>query len=108
MAVFNGQRADEVTFNDAFLSRTQNSDTVGIVGLNHPSSGGLIPNAQLQINNTQSQADTNSNDIDVLETVKENKSEKGAPDGYAPLNALQKIDNIYLDDRIASIEGNWD
>lgn len=36
--------------NAAFVSRTANSTTVGTLGLNHPSSGGLISNAQQQIN----------------------------------------------------------
>lgn len=108
MAVFNGQRADQVTFNNAFLSRTQDSDTVAIVGLNHPSSGGLIANAQLQINTNKDNIASNDTDILNLQLEKEDKINKGAPLGYVPLNAATKIDNIYLDDRVVTIEGNWD
>jgi len=50
MSVVNNQDADQVTFNAAFISRLTKSDTNGIVGLNNASSGGLIANAQLAIN----------------------------------------------------------
>ena len=50
MSVVNNQDADQTTFNNAFLSRLTNSDTIGVVGLNNGSSGGLIANAQLAIN----------------------------------------------------------
>ena len=107
MAVSDGQRVNAEVTNAAYVSRTENSDTLGVVTLNAPSSGGAIPNAQQQINTNSTNIQTNSDDIDTLEVTKENKSEKGQANGYAPLNASSKIDNIYLDDRIASIEGNW-
>lgn len=48
--VTNGQIADQDTFNEAFLSRTQDSDTVAIVGLLNPSAGGLITDLQSEVN----------------------------------------------------------
>jgi hypothetical protein len=51
--VNNGQKATDTNFNNAFLSRTQNSDTVGVVGLNNTSdvnSGAQIVNAQRAVN----------------------------------------------------------
>lgn len=51
--VNNGAKANETTFNNAFLSRTDNSDTVGVVGLNNVTdvnSGAAIVNTQRAIN----------------------------------------------------------
>jgi hypothetical protein len=53
VSVSDGQKANQTTFNNAFLSRTQNSDTVGVVGLNNTSdvnSGSQIVNAQRAVN----------------------------------------------------------
>lgn len=52
MSVFNGQIASSLTFNNAFLSRLSNSDTVGIVGLANvnPVSGSSILNVQREFN----------------------------------------------------------
>lgn len=53
MSVSNGQEANQTTFNSAFISRTQDSDTIGKVGLNNTSdvnSGAQIMNAQRLIN----------------------------------------------------------
>lgn len=53
MSVSNGQDANQTTFNSAFISRTQDSDTIGKVGLNNTSdvnSGAQIVNAQRLIN----------------------------------------------------------
>ena len=71
MSVSNGQRANAQTFNDAFLSRTTDSDTVAIVGLNNPSSGGLIANAQQAINDNTAEIISNDNDIAQLFLEKE-------------------------------------
>lgn len=52
MSVFNSQVANATTFNNAFLSRLSNSDTVGIVGLlnTNPASGSSISNVQREFN----------------------------------------------------------
>jgi hypothetical protein len=52
VSVFNGQVANATTFNNAFLSRLSNSDTVGIVGLLNvnPVSGSSISNVQRELN----------------------------------------------------------
>jgi len=65
MSVGNGQPATATTFNSGFLSRTVDSDTVGIVGLKHAASGGLITNAQQQINTNESDISDNTSDIAV-------------------------------------------
>lgn len=49
MAVTNGQTANQTTFNNAFMSRTVNTSTVGVVELNNtsdPDSGSIITNSQ--------------------------------------------------------------
>ena len=51
--VTNGQAADQITFNAAFLAKNGDDSTVGKVGLLDPdstNSGGTIANAQRQIN----------------------------------------------------------
>jgi hypothetical protein len=53
MSVTNGQPADQNTFNAAFLSRTSNTSTTGVVALNNvsdPNSGATISNVQRGIN----------------------------------------------------------
>ena len=52
MSVINNQIANATTFNNAFLSRLSNSDTVGIVGLlnTNPASGSSISNVQREFN----------------------------------------------------------
>lgn len=52
MAVSNGQLANQTNFNAAFLSRTVDSDTTAIVGLQNTdaASGDTISNAQQAIN----------------------------------------------------------
>jgi len=52
MSVVNGQIANQTTFNEAFVSRKVDSDTVGRVGLKNvlPESGAEIQNAQRYIN----------------------------------------------------------
>jgi hypothetical protein len=55
MSVSNGQKANATNFNNAFLSRTTNSDTTGVVGLNNtsdPNSGDQVVNTQRAINET--------------------------------------------------------
>lgn len=56
MAVVNGQIANQTTFNNAFLSRTQDSSTVGKIDLNDPAavSGPVIANIQREINSLNS------------------------------------------------------
>lgn len=49
MSVTNNQLANQTTFNNAFISRTQNSTTVGKIGLNNPESAS-IADAQKAIN----------------------------------------------------------
>jgi len=107
MAVSDGQRANQQTFNDAFVSRTQNSDTIGVLGLNHPSSGGLIPNAQQQINDNKDTSFQNSNDIAALQSGKQDISEKNQVNGYAGLDGSGKLSVGVLPDQVATLEGNW-
>lgn len=107
MSVSNGQRANAQTFNDAFLSRTTDSDTVAIIGLNHPSSGGLIANAQQKINDNTSAIVSNDADIANLFAQKQDLSEKGIANGYAELDGSGKVPLSQIPDKFASIEGNW-
>lgn len=53
MSVANGQKSDQNTFNNAFMSKTTNSTTVGVIDLNNTSdldSGPRITNAQQAAN----------------------------------------------------------
>jgi hypothetical protein len=63
MSVSNGQAADESVLNAAYISRTINSSTIGVLALNNSSSGGNISNAQQQINTNTSDIATNAADI---------------------------------------------
>lgn len=62
-------------------------------------------------NNLQTSVNANGADIVDLQTDKENKSEKGVANGYAPLDAGAKINEAYLPDSIVgqvSYQGTWD
>lgn len=55
MSVTNGQPGNQNTFNNAFISRTDDSDTTGVVGLNNTTdvnSGDAIVNTQRAVNET--------------------------------------------------------
>lgn len=70
MSTNNGQPADAATLNAAYISRLVDTSTIGILALNHPSSGGTIANPQQQINDNVAAIATNatniaSNDIDI-------------------------------------------
>lgn len=56
MSVTNGQDADETTFNDAFVSKTTDSTTVGKINLNNSdtASGSTVTNVQREINSLDS------------------------------------------------------
>ena len=51
MSVNDGQPVDAATTNAAFMSRTVDTSTIGVVSLNNPSSGGTISNLQETVNN---------------------------------------------------------
>lgn len=110
MAVTNGQRADQQTFNDAFLSRTVDSDTVAIVGLNHETivSGPAIPDTQLKINDNADRITQNETDIVTLFATKQDISEKDQPNGYAGLDANSKIAASALPFEAVEFKGAWD
>ena len=65
MAVVNGQVANQTTFNNAYLSRTQNSDTVAVIGLLNAlvASGGSITNIQRELNKLNSFVGAVANDV---------------------------------------------
>jgi hypothetical protein len=56
MSVSNGQNANATNFNNAFVSRTQDSDTIGKVDLENtdPASGANIENVQRELNKLNS------------------------------------------------------
>lgn len=60
MSVADGQAVNASVTNAAYLSRLTSSSTIGVISLNNASSGGLISNAQQQINE-------NAADIVVLQ-----------------------------------------
>lgn len=55
--------ATTANLNGAYLSRTDDSDTTGIVSLKNASSGGNITNAQQQINDNKTLSEQNETDI---------------------------------------------
>ena len=59
----------------------------------------------------QSQITSNDSDITALQSGKEDKVNKGAVNGYAPLDSGAKINEAYLPDSIlgqVSYQGTWD
>lgn len=63
MAVTDGSPVDAATTNAAFMSRTADTSTIGIVALNHPSSGGTISNLQQTLNNALVRESFSTQDI---------------------------------------------
>lgn len=90
--VQNGQKANETTFNDAFLSRTDDSDTVGVVGLNNtsdPNSGNAIVNTQRAINKLfDSDGTTGESDANA----KLYSSNNYVVDGDSRKQAIERLD----------------
>ena len=67
MSTNNGQPADETTFNNAYLSRLSDSDTIGKIDLANAGSAN-ITDVQLTINNQRTDIDQNRTDIDTNDT----------------------------------------
>lgn len=63
MSVSNGQKGDETTFNNAFMSRTTDTNTTGQVDLENvdAASGASVFNAQKSLNGAHSAIGTNAN-----------------------------------------------
>lgn len=75
MSVNNGQTADENTFNNAFISRTQDSSTIAKVSLLDPDSGSSGPT----ITNTQKTINDNITNIGDLTYTEDNYVNDGEP-----------------------------
>jgi hypothetical protein len=74
VSVSNGQVANATTFNNAFVSKSADSTTTGVVTLDAAASGATIANTQLKINNLQTDVDAVEaslagieSDIDAIE-----------------------------------------
>lgn len=92
MSVSNGQAASSSTFNNAFLSRTANSDTTGVVGLNNTTdvnSGAQVTNAQRAINELFD-ADGTAGEGDA--NRKQYSSNNYVVDGDSRKEAIQRLD----------------
>lgn len=74
MSVSDGQRVNAAVTNAAYLSRTTDSDTTGVIGLNNPGSGGSIANAQQQINDNTANITSNDGEIAALQSGKTDKA----------------------------------
>ena len=67
MAVNDGQKANDTTFNDAFLSRTVDSDTIAKIDLKDPDTAD-ITDVQATMNDQRTDIDQNRTDIDTNDT----------------------------------------
>lgn len=95
--VNNGQKANETTFNNAFVSRTDDSDTFGVVGLNNtsdPNSGAQVVNTQRAINKLFD-ADGTSGEADG--NAKNYSSNNYVLDGDSRKVAIERLDQALAD-----------
>lgn len=95
MSVANGQVANATTFNNAFLSRTTDSDTIGVIGLNNttdPDSGNQIFNLQQYLNET---ADSDGTVGEGDATRKVYSSTTVISDGDSRKIAIGKLDERF-------------
>jgi hypothetical protein len=67
MSVNDGQKANDTTFNDAFLSRITDSDTIAKIDLKNADSAEIL-DAQQTINDQRTDIDQNRADIDTNDT----------------------------------------
>lgn len=107
MSVSDGERVNAQVTNDAYLSRTTDSDTVAIVSLNNASSGGSITNAQQTINDNTANITSNDSDIAVLFSTKQDVTEKGVANGYAELDGTGRIPLAQMAVEALTYLGNW-
>jgi hypothetical protein len=97
VSVTNGQPGSQTTFNDAFLSRTTDSDTVAKVGLKNisdPNSGAVINNAQRLINEV---ADSDGTVGEGDSTRKDYSSNNYVANGDSRKIAIGKLDTALSD-----------
>jgi len=85
MSVIDGQLANAATFNAAFGSKQADNTFTGKQTLARAGSGATVLDEQQAIN-----------DLIASDALKIPLSEKGAPLGVVPLNALSQIDSTYL------------
>ena len=67
MSISNGQNVDAANTNAAFISRTTDSDTVGVVDLKNAGSGADVINVQQTINDIEANIDVVEADLDLVE-----------------------------------------
>ena len=105
MAVSDGQKANATNFNNAFVSRTQDTNTVGKVDLNNPNaeSGTQISNVQKELN---SQASFSGTPVNLAQNNKPtwNSDSIGAPND----DVKTRVDNVQsqVETNITSISDN--
>lgn len=107
MSVSDGQRANAENFNNAFMSRTTDTDTTGKVDLKDSGSTDVI-DAQLVINTNISDIASNASDIAQLDLDKQDIVEKDTPNGYAGLDGSGKIAASAIPDNFVEFKGVWD
>lgn len=125
MSISNGMDVNASVTNSAFVSRTQNSNTIGRLDLEKPSgSGASVIDVQLNINDLKTAvvpipqlvldvADHETR-IDAIELDLPNKidvSEKGAINGVAELDGTGKVPAAQLPTSVTTsrrLLGNWD
>lgn len=116
MAVSNGQPVNATVTNGAFLSRTQDSDTIAVVGLKNAGSGGDINNTQQQINDNIADIATNTADIAARALLTDTRfptaNEKAALAGTqgSPSDANRYVTDqdkrLFTDETILTINNN--
>jgi hypothetical protein len=93
MTVSNGNPGNATTFNNAFISRTQDSDTIGEVKLDAPSSGDTVDNAQASINELADAIGMSDNADSTTATTYANNNV--IVDGENHKQSLEKLDAAF-------------
>ena len=103
MSVQNGQDVSAEVTNAAFMSRTENTDTVGTVGLLKPSgSGSLILDTQKTINNIITATGMTDQDSTTLDFTGTTYITDGtAKDALEDLDAALVADSLNLSTHIS-------
>ena len=124
MSVSDGEKVNAAVTNAAFVSRTTDSNTTGVLALDNVSSGGTISNAQQQINDNEATGTTNAGNIasntaniatntaDIATNASDiaNKidtSEKGAVNGVATLDGSGRMPSAQLPTSATEYKGAW-
>lgn len=123
MSISNGELANETNFNNAFLDKNTDTETVNKIALKRPASGADVTDTQQTINDNIANIATNTSNISTNTTnigtnatnistnasdIDDIENDYGQPNGLATLDGGGKVPVSQLPETLLEYLGTWD